>query len=85
MEGVEFDTANYYADVIKIYLQCLFFIPILPYTPFFGAAALLVSFWTTKYTLLRRSKRPIQISHKILELPIHFLRVGGIVLGVTIP
>lgn len=82
MEGVEFDPALTYATSIKIYLQCLFFLPIIPITAFFAVVALILFYWVKKFIILRRAARPTQIDYQILFAPLHLIKGSPIFLGV---
>ena len=84
MKGVELDPASLYSKVIKIYLQSVFFMPILPIAPLIAFFAILINYWVQKYVLLRRAARPISIGHKITETCVLFIKITPFVLGVRI-
>lgn len=84
MEGVNMDPAYTYARIIKIYLQNVFFIPLLPITPWIALGAILINFWVQKYVLLRRAARPASIGFEITETCIFLVRLTPLVLGVSI-
>jgi len=82
MEGVEFDPILANATAIKIYLQCLFFMSLLPFTPIFAVLALILFYWVKKYLLLRRAARPIQIDYQIIFAPLYLIKMSPVFLGV---
>lgn len=84
MKGQELDPASLYSKVIKIYLQSIFFMPILPIAPLIAFVAIFINYWVQKYVLLRRAARPISIGHKIVETCVLFIKITPLILGVGV-
>lgn len=47
-----------YANALKTFICCLFYMPVLPWVPALGCAGLMMQYWVDKYLLLRWYKRP---------------------------
>lgn len=60
-EGVEFDIAERYYLIFKTMSVVFFFQTVMPYLLLFGIGELTIVYWTQKYVLYKRAKRPKDI------------------------
>lgn len=63
-EGVDFEIAERYYMIFKMISVTLFFQSVIPYLLLFGLLELILTYWTMKYLLIRRCKRPVDINFK---------------------
>jgi len=71
-EGSEFEMANFQSQQMNLFLTSIFFMPIFPLAPIIGCFGMLSAYWVDKYLLLRRHKRPEELSG---ELSIFFANI----------
>jgi hypothetical protein len=57
-EGATIDAANVISNYMNMIMTCVFYSPIIPQAIPLAMISSLLGYWTTKYNLLRRYKRP---------------------------
>eukprot|EP01017_Pseudomicrothorax_dubius_P049142 TRINITY_DN9094_c0_g1_i9.p1 TRINITY_DN9094_c0_g1~~TRINITY_DN9094_c0_g1_i9.p1 ORF type:complete len:714 (-),score=160.72 TRINITY_DN9094_c0_g1_i9:100-2241(-) len=85
-EGIEFDIAQRYANIIKTMLFTAFYCPVVPLATLISACGLILTYWVDKYVLLRRAKEPPALSGElsmemteVLEYILPAFAIGNIV------
>jgi hypothetical protein len=61
-EGTNIDVANKISNYMNMLMTCLFYSPIVPHTIPLAMVSSFLTYWTTKYNLLRKHKMPDMFS-----------------------
>lgn len=90
-EGINFDIAERYYLTFKTISVLFFFQTVMPYLLLFGIAELTLIYWTQKYILYKRAKRPKDIDFnfslkmtRIFDLMIFVLALGYFIFEIII-
>ena len=82
-EGIEFDIAERYYMIFKLISVVFFFQSVMPYLLLFGIVEIAITYWTHKYILVKRCRRPRDIDFmfsfkmtQIFDIMVFILALG---------
>jgi hypothetical protein len=80
-ERMEFEAGFEYIYVANLFLISCFFTPIQPISPIISVVGLILMYWSQKYSLLNRMKRPVPGSDMVNEAMSSVITFGPIMLA----
>jgi len=82
MEPPEMDTTRVYATSIRLFMMALFFLPIFPLGALICFLGIVLQYWSFKYYLLRRCRRPYRQGPGLASRAVRIVLLGASLLSV---